>query len=133
MFYSVQKLQYYLFLKRFTLLTDHNNLLRIESSEVPKIVRMRIYLQNFQFDVVHIKGKHNVFHDSTTHSEELMAMLETVDATETDAVAQLVAKVHNSRMDHHGVQRTWHFPGHGLPIRVIQDYVACGVRRFVLP
>jgi hypothetical protein len=35
MFYSVQKLQYYLFMKKFTLLTDHNNLLWMESSIVP--------------------------------------------------------------------------------------------------
>ena len=109
MFYSVKKLQYYLFMKKFTLLTDHNNLLWIESSEVPKIVRMRIYLQNFQFDVIHVKGKHNVFADwlSRMYQEpvtfpEIMAISEGEE--ETDAVGQLLAKVHNSRMGHHGVR-----------------------------
>ena len=45
MFYSVQKLQYYLFMKEFTLLTDHNNLLWMEYSTMPKIVKMRIFRQ----------------------------------------------------------------------------------------
>ena len=137
MFYSVQKLQYYLFLKRFTMLTDHNNLLWIESSVVPKIVRIRIYLQNFQFDVIHVKGKHNVFADwlsrmypeTVTYSEEILAISDVVDDVEMDPVDSVIMKVHNSRMGHHGVQRTWlllnkHFPGHSIPIRVIQDFVS---------
>ncbi len=49
MFYSVKKLSYYLYGKTFTIRTDHHNLLWMESSEVPKIIRMRIYLQAFNF------------------------------------------------------------------------------------
>ena len=142
MFYSVQKLQYYLFMKKFTLLTDHNNLLWMESSHVPKIVRMRIYLQNFSFDLIHVKGKENVFadwlsrmypeDDAAVDMDMLRLCFSMEDSPEDRAdggVDATIAKVHNSRMGHHGVQRTWlllnkHVPGHGIPIRIVQDYVS---------
>ena len=62
-FFSVKKLSYYLYGKTFTIRTDHYNLLWMETSEVPKIIRMRIYLQSFNFTLNHIKGKDNVFAD----------------------------------------------------------------------
>ncbi|MFN9904848.1 MAG: Ty3/Gypsy family RNase HI domain-containing protein, partial [bacterium] len=62
-FYSCSKLRYYLFAKEFTVLTDHNNLLWMEASEVPKIIRMRIYLQEFNFKLVHVAWKSNIFAD----------------------------------------------------------------------
>lgn len=62
-FYSVKKLSYYLFGKAFTIKTDHYNLLWMESSEIPKIIRMRVYLQSFNFTLKHIKGRDNVFAD----------------------------------------------------------------------
>jgi hypothetical protein len=138
MFYSVQKLQYYLFMKEFTLLTDHNNLLWMESSEIPKIVRMRTFLQSFRFDVIHVKGKDNVFADwlSRMYTEDdaqpagvmLQVCQEVEDVEPVDEIDQCIASVHNSRMGHHGVQRTWlllnkYFPAHGIPIRIIQDYI----------
>jgi hypothetical protein len=119
MFFAVKKLAYYLFAKKFTLLTDHNNLLWIESSEVPKIVRIRIYLQGFDFDVVHVPGKQNVFadwlsrmypeHDSIERSMVEMCLIGSQeDSTKAhDQISETIAGVHNSRMGHHGVQRTW--------------------------
>ena len=52
-FYSVKKISYYLFGKRFTLQTDHSNLLWMQKSEVAKIIRQRIYLQNYDFVLQH--------------------------------------------------------------------------------
>ncbi len=62
-FFAVFKLQYYLIGKCFTLLTDHNNVLWMHTSVVPKIVRMRMFLQSFHFDMAHIRGKDNEFAD----------------------------------------------------------------------
>ena len=138
MFYTVQRLQYYLFMKKFTLLTDHNNLVWMETSVVPKIVRMRIYLQSFTFDVVHVKGKDNVFADWLSRmypedqdpSQTIIQVCHIEDHVQhRDEVDTTIAKVHNSRMGHHGVQRTWmmlnkYFQGHGISIRIIQDFVS---------
>lgn len=58
-FYSVKHLAYYLIGKQFTIETDHNNLLWMESSDVPKITRWRIFLQSFNFSIRHISGAKN--------------------------------------------------------------------------
>ena len=91
MFYACSKLRYYLFAKRFTMMTDHNNLLWMESSEVPKIVRMRIFLQEFNYDLIHIPGKSNVFADW------LSRMHDVPDTTsmESMSILQLLAEVDN--------------------------------------
>lgn len=62
-FYSVKKFSYYLRGKFFIIETDHNNLVWMEASEVAKIVRWRIYLQDFHFLIRHIPGKLNVVAD----------------------------------------------------------------------
>jgi len=62
-FYAVKTLAYYLVGKVFTVETDHNNLLWMEASEVPKIVRWRIFLQSFNFKLLHIAGKQNIIAD----------------------------------------------------------------------
>lgn len=59
LYYSVHKLQHLLRGKHFTLETDHANLQWMESSEVPKIIRWRIFLQSFDFTLRHIPGKDN--------------------------------------------------------------------------
>ncbi len=46
-----------------------------------------------------------------------------------DPVDELIQKVHNARMGHFGVRRTWkllnkHVPGHGLPVERIREFVA---------
>ena len=53
------KLQGYLLGKYFECETDHNNLQWIEALLNPAIIRMRVFLQSFHFDVRHIPGKLN--------------------------------------------------------------------------
>ena len=59
MYYGVYKFSYYLRGKPFVLETDHKNLRWIEASEVPKIVRWRIYMQSFVFQIKDIPGSKN--------------------------------------------------------------------------
>lgn len=63
-FYSVKKFAYYLIGKPFIIETDHQNLKWMEASEVPKIIRWRIYLQSFTFQIKHIKGTKNILADA---------------------------------------------------------------------
>ena len=145
MFYSCLKLRYYLFAKSFILLTDHNNLLWMESSETPKIIRMRIFLQGFNFQVTHVKGKDNVFadwlsrmHDErqivSTESAEMLLVLE----SDSELISSFLSNVHNQRMGHHGAQRTWsllnkHYPGHGVSMSANVLFVKrCGKQWWLL-
>ena len=63
MFYAVQHLQNFLMGKYFVLFTDHRNLVWIEASIVPKIIRIRLFLQSFDFKILHIAGNENIFAD----------------------------------------------------------------------
>ena len=141
MFYTCMQLRYYLFAKQFTMLTDHNNLLWMEASEVPKIIRMRIYLQEFNFKLIHVPGKQNVFadwlfrmYDSTysvnDESRSIVQVLSEVrdEINSSDRIATILSSVHNARMGHHGAFRTWtllnkYHPGHGIPMRLVKDFV----------
>ena len=70
-YYSVKQLAYYLVGKQFTIETDHNNLLWMEASEVPKIVRWRIFLQSFNFKIRHISGAQNWLADWLSREHQL--------------------------------------------------------------
>ena len=58
-YYAVYTYAYYLRVKDFTLETDHRNLLWMECSTTPKIIRWRVYLQSFTWTLLDILGKNN--------------------------------------------------------------------------
>ena len=58
-YFAVHHFSYYLRGKPFILETDHRNLLWIEKSEVPIVVRWRVYLQSFVMYIRHIPGTQN--------------------------------------------------------------------------
>lgn len=62
-YFAVHHFAYYLRCKDFVIETDHNNLIWIEASLVPKVIRWRIYLQSFRFLIRHIPGKQNAVAD----------------------------------------------------------------------
>ena len=175
--------------KRFILETDHANLVWMEKSTVPKIIRWRMYLQSYDFLIRHIPGKQNIiadwfsrlYHSYTpfqlqsllsltvnapvtfidptykchqlhmldniinNHRAQIFAN-ESIDTTQpllqffsnlnASKLFQLLpdqalAAVHNSKMGHHGIHRTYnllnkHYPGHKIPLKLITDYIhAC--------
>ena len=69
-YFGIKAFDYLLQCKPFILETDHQNLLWIETSQVAKIIRWRIYMQGFNFKVRHIPGKQNKIADllSRMHS-----------------------------------------------------------------
>ena len=79
--YAVKQLKHYLALRPFILESDHANILYLEKSDVPKLVRWRLYLQEFPFILRHIPGRQNVVADyysriekEKDNSEELIAV-----------------------------------------------------------
>jgi hypothetical protein len=118
----------------------------MQSSEVPKIIRWRLFLQGFDFAIAHIPGSKNNFADwlsrdfvepelplmSFLTSMEPVVQLFGVDpalvAKPKSDVDKVIELVHNSRMGHFGVRRTWkllnkHVPGHGISTSAIKDYI----------
>ena len=63
LYFGTKSFAYYLRGKPFILETDHSNLQYIEKSEVPIIIRWRVYMQSFMLVLRHIKGKHNTVAD----------------------------------------------------------------------
>jgi hypothetical protein len=130
MYYSVHQLRQYLLGKFFVLLTDHRNLVWIETSEVPKIIRIRLYLQTYDFKILHIAGKENVFADwlSRKDAGDTQASCSAIGVAR-DKVTEALQAVHNARMGHNGVRRTWlllneHFPGNSVRMEDIADFIA---------
>ena len=124
-FYTVRKLAYYLRCKSFTIETDHNNLIWVSISEVPKIVRMYAYLQSFQAAVKHIKRKDNHVADMLSRAfPSLNCMLQVLSEPEKN----MLVEVHNGRAGHHGINRTMrmlnqYYPGHGLSQQQVDEFI----------
>jgi len=70
LYFGVKSFEYYLRCKPFILETDHNNLLWIEHSMIPKVIRWRVFLQSFTFQLRHIAGKLNTFADWLSRAHE---------------------------------------------------------------
>ena len=127
LYFAVTQFSYYLRGKSFLLETDHRNLLWIETSLVPIIVRWRVLLQSYNFLIRHIPGKTNAVADwlSRMHPTTL-STLSTKENYPT--LSEMFNSVHGSRSLHHGAKRTYlnlcnKFPGHGISLRVIEDLV----------
>ena len=153
--YAFKKFEYLLTGRPFTLLTDHRNLIYIDSESSPKVRRWKLAIQHYDCVVAHIAGKKNVVADA--FSRLLPPTPETTDVTSTLAslfwhrvdhmchdhsshkptirslpvlssqsslldsnvfaamqdgqtippeAARIITKFHNSRVGHHGVERT---------------------------
>ena len=133
LYFAVTQFSYYLKGKDFLLETDHRNLVWLETSHVPIIVRWRVLLQSYTFTVRHIPGVDNKVADwlsrmypispSATTAATLSPMIH------QPSLDEMFHAVHGSRSLHHGAKRTYlalclRYPGHGIPLRVIQDKVA---------
>ena len=133
LFFAVSQFGYYLRGKEFLLETDHRNLLWIESSQVPIIVRWRVLLQSYVFQVKHIPGKENIVADWLSRMYPLPtsvpSTLASILPSPPLSIQDMFNAVHGHRSLHYGAKRTYlalckRFPGHGIPLRVIQDMVA---------
>lgn len=144
LYYAVSSFAYYLRGKNFLLETDHRNLLYIEQSLAPIVVRWRALLQSYQFLLRHIPGKENAVADWLSRQYAHQGVDSTLDAlysmcnmsTDEDigepvqfSAVQALRQVHGAdRTLHFGASVTWEklnkqFPGHGIPMQYVRDYV----------
>ena len=127
LYFACLKFSYYLRGKEFLLETDHRNLLWMEASVSPIVVRWRVLIQSFKFMLRHIKGKDNVFADWLTRMfNHLLCDMNVSE--QYPNVKAMFDEVHGGRNLHHGAKRTYYnlcerFPGHGVPMHVIRDLV----------
>ena len=153
-YWPMLQLQKYLLGKHFILYTDHFNLLYIERSIVPRIMRMKVFMQQFNFLIGHIKGKLNVVADywSRIHyrdeedyadDERVYCIFQSIFNNAEEEVAKdslhietperklqrMFKCCHSCYKGHWGARTTYaefnkQFPGHRIPYAVIADMVA---------
>jgi len=96
MFYCARKLEHTLRGHKFVFEIDNKNLQFINNSETPKVVRWRLALSEYDFEVRHIPGTQNVLADA----------LSRIFAVRPVAPRELIRKYHNEVVGHMGVVRT---------------------------
>lgn len=128
LYYAVTQFGYYLRGKEFTVETDHRNLVWIETSLVPIVIRWRVLLQSYNFTVRHIPGLQNTVADWLSRMfPETSSTLSTIQSPLTPS--EMFNEVHGKRALHYGAKRTYlalckRFPGHGISMQHVQDLVA---------
>ena len=120
-FYAVKRWAPMLLGAKFTILTDHKNILQLHKSVVPKIVRWRLQMQPFEYTVKHVPGPENVVADclSRLHGKSQRAIVSSSAVLLPDgsyaqdgefepdrATVELIRSYHNCEVGHHGVNRT---------------------------
>jgi hypothetical protein len=120
-FYAVKRWAPMLLGTKFTILTDHKNILQLHKSVVPKIVRWRLQMQPFEYTVRHVPGPENVVADclSRLHGKQQRAVVSASAVRLPDGswvqdgefepdreTIELIRTFHNCEMGHHGVNRT---------------------------
>ena len=128
-FYALRQLEHIIRDVKFVLRTDHMNLTFLNTNLKDKVKRWKLVVQHFDFDLEHIPGKKNTIADLLSrlvpytkedesdsekepepddgpHFNSLHEVSERhirrLDSDKYD----LISKVHNSSMGHHGVERT---------------------------
>jgi hypothetical protein len=93
-YHSIMKLRHFLLGRSFTVRTDCRNLL-FTDSQVVKIQRWNLRLQEFDFKIEHISGAQNEVADSLSRLNVI-----------SDDVRKLFKEVHGGLCGHHGIGRT---------------------------
>jgi phospholipid-translocating ATPase len=128
-YFGVHSNDYFLRGKPFLLETDHRNLLWIEKSQNPKVIRWLMYLQAFIFKVRHIAGIANSVADWASRIHFLCGTTQPLDLSRRD----ILHICHDDRSGHLGIKRTWHliqqrYPEAGISMQMVADFVTeCSV------
>ena len=96
-YYCVNKLDHYLRGHAFILETDHRNLVWMGKSSTPKVIRWRLNLSDFDYEIKHIKGIDNKVADGLSRLFAINTSLSHVPQIE---------KFHNAIVGHRGIAVT---------------------------
>jgi hypothetical protein len=120
-FYCMTKLEYLLRDVKFTLRTDHKNLIYINDHFTPKVKRWKLAIQHFDFEVIHIPGVENVVADGLSRlcsfpkKKAVFENLNNISAKDLDSsgyfwlssdVYSRIDKIHNAENGHFGEELT---------------------------
>jgi len=113
-FYALTKLEHLLRDTFFVLHTDHENLTRLNFGNSNKILRWKLFIQDFDFDIEWIKGELNPTADGFSRLVQKPELEEgethTLRLFPTFSIPEenyrMISQVHNSIIGHHGIERT---------------------------
>ncbi len=134
-YYAFHELEYLIHDRKFTLRTDHANLTFIKDSGSEKVRRWKLYIQDYNFDIEHIKGEHNIVADAFSRlveepSDPDHLLNLTQDSIIPQPIYKAIGKCHNSIVGHHGVQRTVDkLEAMGFKTKYLAEYVKLFVKR----
>ena len=94
-YYAINHLSYYLLGNNFICECDHRNLVFLSKSTAPKLVRWRLALQQYSFEIHHISGRLNEIADAFSR----LLVAQTLDEHD-------IARYHNSTVGHKGIRAT---------------------------
>ncbi len=134
-YYAFYELEYLIHDRKFTLRTDHANLTFIKDSGSEKVRRWKLFIQDYNFDIEHIRGEDNIAADAfsrlvidTTDEEHLLNL--TQESIIPQNIYKAIGKCHNSTVGHHGVRRTIEkLRTTGFKTKYLPEYVKLFVRR----
>lgn len=116
-FYCVLALSHHLLGHSFIIETDHRNLLYLDQATAPKVIRWKLRLQEYNFEIRHIAGRDNLVADGLSRclavplvvvggAPQIPISADDVGVPGHVAHAEEISSVHNAVMGHRGVKQT---------------------------
>ncbi len=110
MFYAILKLDHLLRGIKFTVHTDHKNLLcqRFSTITSDKVMRWKLRIQEYNYDVEYIKGEENIVADAMSRLCVISIPHENLldEFHIPEEYFEKIKRVHNEVVGHHGVEAT---------------------------
>lgn len=122
--FAVEKLRQYLEGSHFTVITDHYSLKWLYSIKDPvgRIARWAVRLQQYDFDIVHRKGRDHVVPDALSRAVPAVNIVETEDSQPYSSRDEWYHKMCNQVKDNPLKYPLWRFEEGKLYKRVQQRY-----------